>query len=195
MTNNDLLIYNKFNNESDEYKLFIELLIVSSSRIAALLRLTGRNVMKDGTIIIEQDKQSRMLITNLVLNKELIIRASGKDCLLFPNLTYARVYRDFVKWGIYSYSFGNINKSVTHTFRKKNADNLYNMTRNVDSVTALLGHNSKRSAEYYIEDKRKNIKQNKGIFDKTEGTINNLTITRGNIIYIAKEKRLKKLDY
>lgn len=189
-------IYNsKFKNAGNEYRLFGEIMLRSCSRVSAVLRLTGRNVLRDGRVLIPQDKGSNILQCNLVWCSDLVPLISGNDLPLFPNLTYNRVYRDFKRWGLYYQSAGNSDFSVTHYFRKVQANELYLQTRNKENVTAILGHKSKRTADYYIEDERKGLKVEGGILQKTEGTINNLRITRGGVIYIAQEKVKKDLHY
>lgn len=189
-------IYNsKFKNNGNEYRLFGEIMLRSCSRVSAVLRLTGRNVLVDGRVLIPQDKGSNILQCTLVWCSDLVSLISGTDLPLFPNLTYNRVYRDFKRWGLYYQSIGNSDFSVTHYFRKIQANDLYLQTRDESNVTAILGHKSARTADYYIEDKRKGLNVSGGILQKTEGTINNLRITRGGIIYIAKEKVKKDLFY
>lgn len=193
---NILSIYeNKFKNNGNEYRLFGEIMLRSCSRVSAVLRLTGRNVLPDGRVLIPQDKGSNILQCTLVWNADLVPLISGNDLPLFPNLTYIRVYRDFKRWGLYYKSAGNSDFSVTHYFRKVQANDLYLHTRDASNVTAILGHKSTRTADYYIEDKRKGLNVNGGILQKTEGTINNLRITRGGVIYIAQEKIKKNLHY
>lgn len=186
---------NKFKNNGNEYRLFGEIMLRSCSRVSAVLRLTGRAVLPDGRVMIPQDKRSNILQCTLVWCSDLVHLITGSDLPLFPNLTYNRVYRDFKRWGLYYQSHGNSDFSVTHYFRKVQANDLYLRTGDESNVTAVLGHKSKRTADYYIEDKRKNLKVRGGILQKTEGTINNLRITRGGVIYIAKEKVKKDLFY
>lgn len=186
---------NKFKNSGNEYKLFGEIMLRSCSRVSAVLRLTGRNVLSDGRVLIPQDKGSNILQCTLVWNADLVPLISGNDLPLFPNLTYIRVYRDFKRWGLYFQSFGNSDFSVTHYFRKVQANDLYLQTGDEKNVTAILGHKSTRTADYYIENKRKNVRVSGGVLQKTEGTINNLRITRGGVIYIANENVKKDLHY
>ena len=186
---------NKFKNSGNEYRLFGEIMLRSCSRVSAVLRLTGRNVLPDGRVLIPQDKGSNILQCTLVWCSDLVHLIAGNDLPLFPNLTYVRVYRDFKRWGLYYQSAGNTDFSVTHYFRKVQANDLYLQTRDASNVTAILGHKSSRTADYYIEDKRKGLNVSGGILQKTEGTINNLRITRGGVIYIAQEKVIKKLHY
>lgn len=190
------LIYdNKFKNAGSEYQLFGEIMLRSLSRVSAVLRLTGRNVLSDGRVLIPQDKGSNILQCSLVWNADKVKLISGNDLPLFPNLTYIRVYRDFKRWGLYFQSYGNSDFSVTHFFRKIQANDLYLQTNIEQNVTAVLGHKSQRTADYYIESKRKGTVVKQGVLSKTEGTINNLRITRGGVIYIAQEKIEKKLHY
>ena len=186
---------NKFKNAGSEYQLFGEIMLRSLSRVSAVLRLTGRNVLSDGRVLIPQDKGSNILQCVLVWNADKVKLISGNDLPLFPNLTYIRVYRDFKRWGLYFQSYGNNDFSVTHFFRKVQANELYLQTSDSLNVTAVLGHKSQRTADYYIEDKRKNVRVTGGILQKTEGTINNLRVTRGGVIYIANEKVKKDLHY
>lgn len=185
----------KFKNNGNEYRLFGEIMLRSCSRVSAVLRLTGRAVLPDGRVLIPQDKGSNILQCQLVWCSDIVHLISGNDLPLFPNLTYARVYRDFRRWGLYFQSHGNTDFSVTHYFRKVQANDLYLRTGDESNVTAILGHKSTRTADYYIEDKRKNLRVTGGILQKTEGTINNLRITRGGVIYIANEKVKKSLHY
>lgn len=186
---------NKFKNNGNEYRLFGEIMLRSCSRVSAVLRLTGHNVLPDGRVLIAQDKGSNILQCTLVWCSDLVHLIAGNDLPLFPNLTYNRVYRDFKRWGLYYQSSGNSDFSVTHYFRKVQANDLYLQTRDASNVTAILGHKSTRTADYYIEDRRKGLAVNGGILQKTEGTINNLRITRGGVIYIAQEKVKKNLHY
>ena len=72
----------KFKNSGNEYKLFGEIMLRSCSRVSAVLRLTGRNVLSDGRVLIPQDKGSNILQCTLIWCADLVPFICGNDLLL-----------------------------------------------------------------------------------------------------------------
>ncbi len=188
-------ILNKAKKESKEVYFCVEVLIRSGSRIGAVLKLRGTDCIGGGKIIIHQQKGSRPLTCQLIECAELANKCVGKNILLFPNLSYWFIYRLFQKWGCYCRSYGNKNNSVTHFARKQIAQNVYDATKNVLDVQAVLGHSSYKSAYYYVNELRPKRKYNAQILTTTCGDLSPFIVKRGNIIYLAKENRKKSTMY
>jgi integrase len=188
-------ILTKAKAESKEVYFCVEVLIRSGSRIGAVLNLRGTDCIGNGMIIIHQQKGSRPLTCQLMECSSLANQCVGKNIPLFPNLSYWFIYRLFQKWGCYCRSYGNENNSVTHFARKKIAQQVYNSTKNVLDVQAVLGHSSAKSAYYYVEELRPKRKCAVQILTSTSGDISPLIVKRGNIIYIAKKNRTKSTMY
>jgi integrase len=188
-------ILKKASNESKEVYFCVETLVRSGSRIGAVLKLRGSDCIGGGKIIIHQQKGSRPLTCQLIDCAELANKCIGQNILLFPNLSYWFIYRLFQKWGCYSRSLGNKNNSVTHFARKEIAQNVYDVTKNVLDVQAVLGHSSYKSAYYYVNELRPKRKCNAQILTTTCGDIAPLIVKRGNIIYLAKKNGKKSTMY
>lgn len=188
-------ILTKAKAESKEVYLCVEVLVRSGSRIGAVLNLRGTDCIGNGLIIIHQQKGSRPLTCQLMECASLADKCIGQNIPLFPNLSYWFIYRLFQKWGCYSRSAGNENNSVTHFARKKLAQSVYNATKNVYDVQAVLGHSSAKSAFYYVEELRPKRKCNVQILTSTCGDIAPLIVKRGNIIYLAKKNQKKSTAY
>lgn len=188
-------ILSKAQNESKEVYLCVEILVRSGSRIGAVLGLRGTDCIGNGRIIIHQQKGSRPLTCQLIDCAYLADKCIGQNIPLFPNLSYWFIYRLFQKWGCYCRSYGNENNSVTHFARKKIAQNVYNVTKNVLDVQAVLGHSSAKSAFYYVDELRPKRKCPVQILTSTSGDLSPLIVKRGNIIYIAKKNRKKSTMY
>jgi len=188
-------ILKKASNESKEVYFCVEVLVRSGSRIGAVLKLRGTDCIGGGKIIIHQQKGSRPLTCQLIECAEFANKCIGKNILLFPNLSYWFIYRLFQKWGCYSRSLGNKNNSVTHFARKKIAQNVYDATKNVYDVQAVLGHSSYKSAYYYVNELRPKRKCAVQILSSTYGDISPFIVKRGNIIYLAKKNGKKSTMY
>ena len=188
-------ILTKAKNEGKEVYFCVEVLVRSGSRIGAVLKLRGTDCIGNGRIIIHQQKGSRPLTCQLVECAQLADKCIGKNIPLFPNLSYWFIYRLFQKWGCYCRSLGNKNNSVTHFARKKIAQNVYDATKNVLDVQAVLGHSSYKSAYYYVNELRPKRKCNAQILTTTCGDLSPFIVKRGNIIYLAKKNRKKSTMY
>ena len=188
-------ILTKAKNEGKEVYFCVEVLVRSGSRIGAVLKLRGTDCIGGGKIIIHQQKGSKPLTCQLIDCAEFANKCVGKNIPLFPNLSYWFIYRLFQKWGCYCRSLGNKNNSVTHFARKKIAQNVYDATKNVLDVQAVLGHSSYKSAYYYVNELRPKRKCNAQILTTTCGDLSPFIVKRGNIIYLAKKNRKKSTMY
>lgn len=188
-------ILTKAKAEGKEVYFCVECLVRSGSRIGAVLKLRGSDCVGNGRIIIHQQKGSRPLTCQLIECAPLADKCVGQNIPLFPNLSYWFIYRLFQKWGCYSRSAGNENNSVTHFARKKLAQSVFDATKNVLDVQAVLGHSSYKSAYYYVEELRPKRKCNVQILTTTCGDLSPFIVKRGNIIYLAKKNGKKSTMY
>lgn len=188
-------ILTKAKAEGKEVYFCVEVLVRSGSRIGAVLKLRGSDCVGNGKIIIHQQKGSKPLTCQLIECAEFADKCVGENIPLFPNLSYWFIYRLFQKWGCYSRSAGNQNNSVTHFARKKLAQNVYDVTKNVLDVQAILGHSSYKSAYYYVNELRPKRKCNVQILTTTCGDLSPFIVKRGNIIYLAKKNQKKSTMY
>ena len=194
-TNEIESILNKAKNESAEVYFCVEVLVRSGSRIGAVLGLRGTDCIGSGRVIIHQQKGSRPLTCQLIDCSSMADKCVGQNRPLFPNMSYWFIYRLFQKWGCYCRSLGNENNSVTHFPRKQLAQNVYDVTKNVLDVQAVLGHSSYKSAYYYVNELRQKKKYNVQILTTTCGDLSPFIVKRGNIIYLAKKNRKKSTMY
>lgn len=187
ITNEQVL--NKAEQTDTTLLLFMDILVSSSARISDVLKLRSSACCRDGVIIIKQGKGSNTLICRTFRSSAVISALAGTDILLFPCYSYWFIYRLLLKWGCAFKSRGNVNKSVTHSFRHSNANDLYKQTGDIAAVSALLGHKSQKSAFYYIEEKRAMRKQRVNVLECAQGDLSPVRVARGYIIYINSKQR------
>lgn len=159
---------------------FIRLHSISGARISDLLRIRRKDITSSLFISIRQCKGSLPLTVKL--SSDLQFWKDYRDGLHLDIGLYNKnyFYRLYKRYNI-QYDNGMLrNKSVTHSFRKELANDLFNATGVIESAQAALGHRSSRSTEYYLsEDNLKSV-QNQGINSTLSGRLNNLTISQKN---------------
>ena len=148
---------------------FIRLHSVSGARISDLLRIRRSDITSSLYVSIRQCKGSLPLTVRLSDDVQFWreYRAGlHLDIGLYNKNYFYRLYKR------YNIQFDNgllRNKSVTHSFRKELANDLFNATGSIESAQSALGHRSTRSTEYYLS--RDNLKsvQNQGISSTLSG--------------------------
>ena len=159
---------------------FIRLHSISGARISDLLRIRRSDITSSLFVSIRQCKGSLPLTVKLSANFEFWEQYRNGlhlDISLYNKNYFYRLYKR------YNIQFDNgalRNKSVTHSFRKELANDLFNATGVIESAQAALGHRSSRSTEYYLSKDNLKSVQNQGINSTLSGRLNNLTISQKN---------------
>lgn len=159
---------------------FIRLHSISGARISDLLRVRRNDITSSLFISIRQCKGSLPLTVKLSTDLQFwsdYRNGLHLDIGLYNKNYFYRLYKR------YNIQFDNgalRNKSVTHSFRKELANDLYSATGSIESAQSALGHRSSRSTEYYISKDNLRSVQNQGVNGTLSGRINNLTISQKN---------------
>ena len=168
---------------------FIRLHSVSGARISDLLRIRRSDITSSLYVSIRQCKGSMPLTVKLSDDLQFWreYRAGlHLDIGLFNKNYFYRLYKR------YNIQFNNgmgRNMSVTHSFRKELANDLFEATGLIESSQAALGHRSSRSTEYYLTKDNLRAIQKQGINSPLSGSVNNIIVSKRNgATYI----RLKK---
>jgi len=132
-------------------KAVIELLFLHGLRISEVLSINYSDVLHDGRIIIHGSKGSQNRLIHSVLFSS--FWADGSTGLLPLNSIYSRFYfsRLFKKLGYYKKFGQNQKNSVTHYFRHVFVQELLAQGVPESDISLFIGHNSKRSIRYYVD--------------------------------------------
>ena len=133
----------------------IALMFQSGCRVSSILNLSPADITANGRVILRQGKGSNPLI--LVPSFEpqwwQEIRMSGFNPFFYLN--YMRIYRTFKDYALtMPDSFGTKN-AVTASARKTAAQDVFDVTKEIEIARQTLGHKRVSSTEYYISDNGK----------------------------------------
>jgi hypothetical protein len=129
---------------------------MSGSRISAILRLSGNDVLADGKILIRQDKKSLPITYFPLKSLSFWLDVKNKHKLPFYGLSRFYYYRLFLKLGI-SIRFGNnVTHSVTHLGRHYQGLVHKNIDVNTKYQLNTLGHKNKKNIINYENEPAKN---------------------------------------
>jgi integrase len=119
-------------------------------RIGELLRARVCDCIAGDRVVLSGEKGSRGRVLWLPrLGESLIgLPESAKEWCLFP-YAYASIWRTAVRIGIDYKALGNINSSPTHAGRYRLA-NLIFEKQGREGVRDALGHQTSKTAEYYV---------------------------------------------
>ena len=159
---------------------FIRLHAISGARISDLLRVRRNDITSTLFVSIRQCKGSLPLTVKL--SDDLQFWREYRSGMHLDIGTYNKnyFYRLYKNYNIQFDNGISRNKSVTHSFRKELANDLYNATGTIEAAQSALGHRSSRSTEYYLTKNELRAKQNQGINSTLSGRINNLTVSQKN---------------
>ena len=159
---------------------FIRLHSISGARVSDLLRIRRNDITKSLFVSIRQCKGSLPLTVKL--SDDLQFWREYRSGLHLDIGTYNKnyFYRLYKNYNIQFDNGISRNKSVTHSFRKELANDLYNATGTIEAAQSALGHRSSKSTEYYLTKNELRAKQNQGINSTLSGRINNLTVSQKN---------------
>lgn len=169
---------------SRQFVAMIYVHFITGCRISDLLRLTGRDFTNNYYVRISQGKNSDDLIYHIDRYHDIIdiwrssgIRISG---------TYSRqsIYRIYTKIGISVNRGSNRNKSVTHAFRVAIARDIVNSGMAKSVASKALGHKSKRSIDYYLNDIPSKARFNQNVFNAPSGELEDMRVNRLGRIYM-----------
>lgn len=142
-------------NEGIAFKALSTLLLRAGLRVSDVLRVSGSDITNDGKVIIRQSKGSLSRIVQPVecLSFWLEFRSSSVSLSAIYSRYYVyRVFRKLLIMGSYG---DNKRASVTHSGRHEVALSVYRVTGELESITNVLGHSSKKTASYYAQEKKK----------------------------------------
>lgn len=158
--------------------MFIKLHKLSGARISDLLRVGRGDITNDLYVRIRQSKGSMPLIVKLYEDFEFwnnYKKGMYIDISCFNSNYFYRLYR---RYGFTFNNGSNKNVSVTHSFRKELAREMYIATGDIASSQSALGHKSSRSTEYYLNGLLSNQAESKSILNPVSGQIGNLILSR-----------------
>lgn len=169
---------------SRQFVAMVYVHFITGCRISDLLSLTGRDFTHNYYVRIRQGKNSDDLIYFVDKYHDVIdiwrssgIRISG---------TYSRqsIYRIYTKIGISVNRGTNRNKSVTHAFRVAIARDIVNSGMEKSVASRALGHKSKRSIDYYLNDLPAKARINQNVFNAPSGELEDMRINKLGRIYM-----------
>lgn len=157
---------------------------ITGCRISDLLRLTGLDFTGNYYVRIRQGKNSEDLIYHIDRYHDIldIWRSSG----IRISGTYSRqsIYRIYTKIGISVSRGNNRNKSVTHAFRVAIARDIVSSGMEKSVASKALGHKSKRSIDYYLNDIPAKARFNQNVFNAPSGELEDMRINKLGRIYM-----------
>lgn len=160
---------------------------ITGCRVNDLLRLTGHDFTSNYYVHIRQGKNSDDLVYHIDRYHDIIdiwknsgVRISG---------TYSRqsIYRIYKKIGISINRGNDRNKSVTHAFRVAIARDIVNSGMDKSVASKALGHKSKRSIDYYLNDIPGKARFNQNVFNAPTGELEDMRVNRLGRIYMKNK--------
>lgn len=95
-------------------------------------------------------------------------------------------YRQLKRLGVGKVFFKNKNKSITHYYRHRLAEEVITKSNDMKITANILGHKSTKSTEHYVNRKQEVMMTKEGVLSKPKGTIANINITKTGVIRIKK---------
>lgn len=122
----------------------------SGCRISDLLAVDFSSITQQLNISINQGKGSLALLVQPLYYRD--YWKNVRDNKLQPMSAFNRFffYRLYKKYDLVHYSGSGKNNSVTHSFRKSLATDVYSLNQNIGRVQGALGHRSSKSSEHYV---------------------------------------------
>ena len=147
----------------------IALMFQSGCRVSSILNLSPADITANGRVILRQGKGSNPLI--LVPSFEpqwwQEIRTSGFNPFFYLN--YMRMYRTFKDYALTMPDCFGSKNAVTASARKTAAQDVFDVTKEIEIARQTLGHKRVSSTEYYISDNGK--ERTKGSTKKRTSTV------------------------
>ena len=171
---------------SRQFVAMVYVHFITGCRISDLLSLNGLDFTSNYYVRIKQGKNSEDLIYYIDKYHDVIdiwksnkIRISG---------TYSRqsIYRIYNKIGISVNRGNNRNKSVTHAFRVAIARDIVSSGMDKGVASKALGHKSKRSIDYYLNDLPSKARFNQNVFNAPSGELEDMRINKLGRIYMKR---------
>jgi len=134
----------------NEKEALVYVLKNSGCRISELLNVIGSDVISDCEFIIRGLKGSASRTLRFPEISSILIEARnypGRRLFLTRYITF---YRYLISLGLYSRARGNINRSVTHSFRYKRIRALSDVAHDDKTTADCIGHRSKRTSRRYL---------------------------------------------
>lgn len=150
-------------NYDQTFLEIVKLMYYSGARVSDVLNIKRSDISPRLDLTIYQSKKSLPLVVNLNYSRD--FWQGYREGKYRDISTYNRyyLYRHFDKLSITFKSTGNKNRSVTHSFRKFKAQDIYDQTHDITAAAAALGHKSEKSTEYYIENLNRGVQNVGGV--------------------------------
>ena len=168
---------------SEDFQALVYIHFATGCRVSDLLRLTGADFSSSYHVRIKQGKGSDDLIYKLSDYYHVIDRWRTRNTKISGTYSRQSLHRIYKKLG-FSISRGeNRNSSVTHFFRVIKARDLVTAFDDKELAGKVLGHRSKKSIEYYINDMPSRARLQRGVNNSATGDLGGLQMNRKGVIF------------
>ena len=131
-------------------RAFISLQLNNGLRVSDVLNISYSDITPRGQILVRQGKGSNSKVVSDFQYIDFYLDCKKRQVNPFSDYNRFFIYRLYKKYDIYQKNKGQKNASITHAPRKILAQSLQNDGFTLDEIKVALGHNSKRSTEYYV---------------------------------------------
>lgn len=169
---------------SRQFVAMVYVHFITGCRISDLLRLTGRDFTNNYYVRISQGKNSDDLIYFVDKYHDIIDIWKSNGIKISGTYSRQSIYRIYTKIGISINRGNNRNKSVTHAFRVAIARDIVNSGMEKSVASKALGHKSKRSIDYYLNDIPGKARFNQNVLNSPTGVMENIRINKLGRIYM-----------
>ena len=147
----------------------IALMFQSGCRVSSILNLSPADITANGRVILRQGKGSNpmVIVPSFEPHWWQEMRQSGFNPFFYLN--YMRVYRAFKDYALTMPDSFGTKDAVTASARKTAAQDVFDVTKEIELAKTTLGHKRVSSTEYYINDNGKG--STKGSTKKRTSTV------------------------
>lgn len=179
-------------NVSDIVIAYIALQFQAGLRISDLLNINYSNVSSNLDVVIKQGKGSESLIISPIFKRDIWRKIRENKLSLPGNYSRFWFYKFYRKIGLVYQNGTGRNDSVTHSARKIRAKQLYDLDGDIEVAKLALGHKSKKSTKYYVDEKFRKSTLDRGISNNASGEVSNIVLQKNGIMRISRIYNKKK---
>jgi len=123
-------------------------------RVSEVLSISFSDILPSGHFYLKGSKGSKNRVYFCTATSSYFSKCAQSGCEPFSGYNRYFIYRTYKKFGINFQFQGSKKQSVTHAFRHAVANEIYNNSKDMETVGDFLRHKSKNSTKYYVDGKK-----------------------------------------
>jgi site-specific recombinase XerD len=122
--------------------------------VSEVLNISFSDILPSGHFYLHGSKGSRDRVYFCSTTSSYFSKCGRNGINPFDGYDRFFIYRTYKKFGIGSLNAPGAKSSVTHAFRHIIAEEIYENTKDMETVGDFLRHKSRNSTKYYVNDKK-----------------------------------------